>query len=407
MSTEKSAESAAASVDRRVTTRVARAYFDAIARRDVEAAVALWTPGGREHVRGQVDTTAPDGVRDFLNSLFDPFPDLQFEIVSMTVERDRAACRWEARGTFTGAPFQGIAPTGASVTIEGVDVLTVRDGLIISNDVFTDGMTVARQLGLMPPDGSRVDKALKSAFNVRTRLLAALGGAHAEDVADGVWLLRGGFPGRTMNVYFVRDGDGVLVFDAGVRSMTAAVRAAGAQLGGITRVVLGHGHVDHRGTAGALGVPVLCHPLERSDAEGDGGLSYFHQDLLNPVGRLLMPRMLARWDGGPVTISDTVAEGDQIAGFEVIHLPGHAPGMIGLWRAADRLALTSDCFYTLDPQTGRKGGPRVPHAAFNHDTAQARDSIRKLAALEPAAAWPGHADPVLGDVRTQLERAAG
>ena len=57
-------------------------------------------------------------------------------------------------------------------------------------------------------------------------------------------------------------------------------------------------------------------------------------------------------------------------------------------------------------QTTRKGGPRVPHRAFNYDTEQARASIRKLAALEPAAAWPGHTEPVVGDVRTQLERAA-
>ena len=32
--------------------------------------------------------------------------------------------------------------------------------------------------------------------------------------------------------------------------------------------------------------------------------------------------------------------------------------------------------------------------------------MRKLAALEPAAAWPGHAKPATGDVRSQLERAA-
>ena len=54
-------------------------------------------------------------------------------------------------------------------------------------------------------------------------------------------------------------------------------------------------------------------------------------------------------------IAGTVKEGDEIAGFKVIHLPGHAPGLIGLWRESDRLALISDCFYTLDPQTGLKG----------------------------------------------------
>ena len=48
----------------------------------------------------------------------------------------------------------------------------------------------------------------------------------------------------------------------------------------------------------------------------------------------------------------------------------------------------------------------MPLAGFNLDTEQARASIRKVAALEPSVAWPGHADAVTGDVRAQLERAA-
>ena len=95
------------------------------------------------------------------------------------------------------------------------------------------------------------------------------------------------------------------------------------------------------------------------------------------------------WDGGPVKVEGTVSEGDDIAGFKVVDFPGHAPGLIGLWREDDRLALVSDTFYTLNPQTGHKGAPRVPHPAFNYDTDQARASIRKLAEMEPASAWPG------------------
>jgi hydroxyacylglutathione hydrolase len=211
---------------------------------------------------------------------------------------------------------------------------------------------------------------------------------------------------RTMNVYLVRDGDGVLVFDGGIRAMTKAVAAAGARLGGITRLVLGHEHPDHRGIAPSLGVPVYCHPDGKADAEGDGGAHYFDFSKLKPLTRIVMPRMLRMWDGGPVPIAGTVSEGDEVAGFRVVHLPGHAPGLIGLWRESDRLALVSDCFYTLDINSGRKGPPRLPASAFNQDTEQARASIRKLAALEPAAAWPGHADPLTGDVRSQLEHAA-
>jgi len=111
------------------------------------------------------------------------------------------------------------------------------------------------------------------------------------------------------------------------------------------------------------------------------------------------------WDDGPVKIEGTVSEGDDVAGFQVIELPGHAPGLIGLWRESDRLALVSDCFYTLD-MWGRSRAPSVPAETYNYDTSVARESMRKLAAMEPAAAWPGHANPATGDVRGQLLKAA-
>jgi glyoxylase-like metal-dependent hydrolase (beta-lactamase superfamily II) len=228
-----------------------------------------------------------------------------------------------------------------------------------------------------------------------------------EPVARGVWVMRGGFPLRTMNVYLLEDDGGVTLFDAGIEEMTGWLGEAAERMGGLKRVVLGHGHPDHRGAAPGLGVPVLCHPAERADAEGDGGEHYFDYSKLEwAPARFVFPRIMNRWDGGPVRIEETVSEGDEVCGFRVIELPGHAPGQIGLWREEDRLALVSDAFYTLDPQTGRYGRPRVAHRAFTQDEAQARESIRKLAALEPGAAWPGHANPVLGDVREQLERAA-
>ena len=226
-----------------------------------------------------------------------------------------------------------------------------------------------------------------------------------ERIADGVWLLTGGVP-ATMNVYLLEEDGGVTLFDAGVSSMVGSILEAAEALGGLKRVVLGHGHCDHRGAAPGLGVPVYCHPAERADAEGDGGLHYADMSKLNPLGRIAMPRLLKMWDGGPVEIAGTIDEGDEVAGFEVIHIPGHAPGQIALWRSSDRVALTTDAFYTLDPQTGIRGKPRLPHEAFNLDTEEAARSLLKLAALEPAAAWPGHAKPIVGDVKRTLEEVA-
>jgi glyoxylase-like metal-dependent hydrolase (beta-lactamase superfamily II)/predicted ester cyclase len=386
---------------------VTRRYFEAIDARDLDTAVSLWAPGGRENVRGRLDVLAPEGVREFIGELIAALPDLNMQIISTTSEGDRCGVHWRLTGTFAGpGHFGGVAPTGSPLAIEGFDLLTVRDGLIQSNDAFTDYMTFARQIGMMPPQDSTAEQRMTSAFNAKTRLSDSLGPGEAELVAEGVWVVQGQ-PGRC-NVYLIEDDGGVTVFDAGARTMTRAVARAGAKLGGIRRVVLSHGHTDHRGVAPALGVPVLCHPEEVQDAEGSGGFRYWPDSLVGlPTPLRQLHRLLHRygWDGGPVEISDTLTEGDEIAGFRVIELPGHAPGLIGLWRESDRLALSSDCFYTLD-LWGRSRPPGVPAAIYNWDTDQARASIRKLAALEPAAAWPGHAKPVTGDVRTQLEQAA-
>jgi steroid delta-isomerase-like uncharacterized protein len=388
------------------TRRIAREYFEALGRAERDAQQRYYAADAAVEIHGVTGAVGRDEMVAFFAGLFDAFPDWRFDILDILAEGDRAAVRWHAHATFAGpGNFMGFEPNGARIDIEGVDLVRVRDGRIAAIDAYMNGAELARQLGALPPLGSTAEERMAKAFNVTTRIKRRLA-TGPEPVADGVWVVRGGFPSKSMNVYLVRDGDGVMLYDAGIKAMTGAVAAAGASLGGITRVLLGHGHPDHRGVAPYLDVPVLCHPDNREDAEGDGGMRYFDFGKLKPYAKPVFPYLLRMWDGGPVTIADTVDEGAEIAGFEVVALPGHAPGLIGLWRAADRLALVSDCFYTLDPQTGIHGHPRVPHAAFNHDTEQARASIRKLAAMEPAAAWAGHADPLTGDVRGQLERAA-
>ena len=169
-----------------------------------------------------------------------------------------------------------------------------------------------------------------------------------EKVAEGVWLLRGDFRGA-MNIYFLEDGDGVVQFDAGTKSMRKKARAAAEELGGLKRVVLGHAHADHRGTAPYMDVPVLCHPDDRADAESDAAIAPYMEISELPVpARWLYPLLLRRWDGGAVKIAGTVAEGDEVAGFRVLHFPGHAPGLIGLWRESDRVAIVSDVVYLID-----------------------------------------------------------
>jgi glyoxylase-like metal-dependent hydrolase (beta-lactamase superfamily II)/predicted ester cyclase len=391
-----------------IATRIATSYFDALARHDLDAATAVWKPGAIDRMVGDQELTAPDGIRRYFGELFAAFPDFALEVLEVTAITGRVAVRWRATGTFAGpGRFQGFVPNHARISIEGCDVVTVKDKLIVHNDAYIDSGDVARQLGLLPPTGSAAQLRLAKLANVRTRAATGIHAGPAEVVADGVWVIRGGFPLRTMNVYLLQESDGVTVFDAGIDGMAPAIVAAAARMGGIKRVVLGHADADHRGAAPALGAPVYCHEAERVAAESDDSFrSYWDLTRLRPYARPFYAKILPTWDGGGVTIAGTVAEGDQIAGFRVVELPGHAPGLIGLFRESDRLALVSDTIYTLDIQTGRKGGPRIPHPAFDDSAEGASASISKLAALEPAVVWAGHADPVTGDVVGQLMAAA-
>ena len=95
----------------------------------------------------------------------------------------------------------------------------MRDGLIVRNDAVPDGMSLARQLGLVPARG--LDGRAAAVRRVqRADARRAAGGREAPSSSaspTGVWLLRGGVP-RTMNVYLLEDeGGGVTLFDAGIR----------------------------------------------------------------------------------------------------------------------------------------------------------------------------------------------
>ena len=171
-----------------------------------------------------------------------------------------------------------------------------------------------------------------------------LGSHGPEQVADGVWRLKAN-PGR-LNVFFIAEPvGGITQFDAGGQIHLPRIRRCADQLGRLKRVVLSHAHTDHRGAAGRFGVPVWCHRDEVVDVEGTGGLRYWGAGLprLPPLPRLLHRALLQpAYDGGPAPVAHTVRDGDVIAGFRVVHLPGHAPGLIALFRDFIRRAFSPE-----------------------------------------------------------------
>jgi predicted ester cyclase len=156
-------------------TAVARAYFKAIAEQDLDAAAAMWQPGSIDRLVGMNELRVPGEFKQWFGSLFAAFPDFKFEVLTVTATKENAAVRWRATGTFNGTGrFEGMKPNGASIEMEGCDMLTVVDGKIVANHAYMNGTDLARQLGAMPPAGSPAEKAMLGAFNARTSAKEAI-----------------------------------------------------------------------------------------------------------------------------------------------------------------------------------------------------------------------------------------
>ena len=112
----------------------------------------------------------PDGMADFFTSLFAAVPDFAMEVEAVHAHEDGATIRWRATGTFTGAPWMGIEPTGARIDLPGVDVMRLdADGRGVDNALSYDGATFAREIGMLPRRDSAADRAMLHAFNATTK----------------------------------------------------------------------------------------------------------------------------------------------------------------------------------------------------------------------------------------------
>jgi glyoxylase-like metal-dependent hydrolase (beta-lactamase superfamily II) len=92
-------------------------------------------------------------------------------------------------------------------------------------------------------------------------------------------------------------------------------------------------------------------------------------------------------------VDRVIREGDEVAGFQVLHTPGHSAGHVAFWRESDRVLIVGDVLSSAHPFT-LVPGIREPFDFFTPDPARNRESIKRIAALEPTLAVFGHGPPV-------------
>ena len=204
-------------------------------------------------------------------------------------------------------------------------------------------------------------------------------------LAPGVWRLKE-LPAPSVNVYLAED----VLIDAGRRWDR---RRIFAELEGreISMLALTHAHPDHQGVAKevceARGVPLACHVDDVAAMEGTRPMQEA------ATGNLVNKVIHRLWQGPPCRVDRALGEGDEVAGFRVVHAPGHSRGEVIFFRERDRVAICGDVIRNMSYATALPG-IREPPGIFTYDPAENRRSIRKLAALEPSLILPGHGPAV-------------
>jgi hydroxyacylglutathione hydrolase len=147
-----------------------------------------------------------------------------------------------------------------------------------------------------------------------------------KQLAEGVYKLRG-FPPNGINVYLVGD----VIVDAATRFAGRRILRQVA-LRDVRAHALTHAHPDHQGASRELcvelDIPLWCGAGD-ADAMETGQIG-------DAQPSSLINRIIDRaWTGPRYPVARRLVEGDEVAGFTVLEVPGHSAGHVAYWRESD------------------------------------------------------------------------
>jgi steroid delta-isomerase-like uncharacterized protein len=127
-------------------------YNDAWNAHDLDAIMAMHAPDMvfQNHTAGEA--AEGEAVRGHIGSIFESWPDIHFEGRRTYAREGLVVQEWTASATHANRVTRGdlvAEPTGKTITWDGLDVIPFEDGLVKRKDVYSDSVSILRQLGLL------------------------------------------------------------------------------------------------------------------------------------------------------------------------------------------------------------------------------------------------------------------
>jgi steroid delta-isomerase-like uncharacterized protein len=127
-------------------------YNDAWNAHDLDAIMSMHAPDMvfENHTAGE--SAQGDAVRDHVGAIFETWPDIAFSTRRLYVRDGLVVQEWTATATHANEMRRGelvAEPTGREVTWDGLDVIPFEAGLVKRKDVYSDSVSILRQVGLL------------------------------------------------------------------------------------------------------------------------------------------------------------------------------------------------------------------------------------------------------------------
>jgi len=127
-------------------------YNEAWNAHDLDAIMSMHAPDMVFHNHTAGESAQGEEAREHIGSIFRTWPDIEFSTRRLYVRDGLVVQEWTATATHANVMRRGdlvAEPTNRKISWDGLDVIPFEDGFVKRKDVYSDSLSILRQLGLL------------------------------------------------------------------------------------------------------------------------------------------------------------------------------------------------------------------------------------------------------------------